>query len=908
MSKTDPLIHKTTRLTQRAWLYLLWERYAPVFALSALIFGLFLAASFGGLWQRFGDPWRAIALILSAYFIVKAAFKARHVDRPRQSAARRRVETDSGQAHRPIDTLHDTPALSENLWPTHYKAAREQAENLKPSKLRPTLSPIDPYFARFAMPVVLGLALMVGFGDNGERLRRAFLPYWTAGINPNDVTYDAWVDPPEYTGRPPVYFKNSRMAAIPEGSELVARISGAKTPPRLKLFSKGRSRYLKLKQLGPESYEARAILTDNARASWRIGAASKDWNLKVLPDNPPVVSFVETPEADKRDRLGFVYDFKDDYGVEKLELEMTLLTDDPDEAGLPKYVRITLPSRSVRQADRTAAQLDLTKHAWAGRKVTGRLIAFDGLGQRSKSETAWFSIPDKIFIEPLAKAIAEQRSLVMAGDGPYAELEPLTRKEWPDQPYFDTYEPRERMDRAPAQIQRAAVLIDTITIEPEDIYKDPAIYMGLKNVLGRLRYAREQDDLSGIPEDLWSIAIRAEFGLLGTALEDMREAEQALNEGMARRAPQREIDTLFSRYNEAVERYTEFLRQQALENGDMADNEGGGGGEGGRNVDEIEELLKAIEEANRVGDTEGARRALKQLAELLENMKIELAKGGGGSGEGMGEGAMSEEMKESLEELADLLGEQRELKDETEQAENEAEQEGEGQPGQGQGETEGSGPAPLSPRQLAEQQAALEGAVEALRQGLPEDEGQPGGQDGEGAGSEPGGQQPGAGSQPGEGEDGGGSDPGEGPGQGTQPGDQEGSGGGAGGLEDPEGALGRAGTAMAESRRSLEAGDLAGAAQAQSDAIEALREAGKSLAAQATGQSGEDGQSGDSAQADPLGRNETGSTDTETDADIDMRDNATKTRDLMEELRRRAAEQDRDASEREYLERLMKRF
>jgi len=171
-----------------------------------------------------------------------------------------------------------------------------------------------------------------------------------------------------------------------------------------------------------------------------------------------------------------------------------------------------------------------------------------------------------------------------------------------------------------------------------------------------------------VPDTLWSIAIRAEFGSLGTALEEMREAEANLNEGIARRAPQREIDTLFQRYDEAVERYIKQLTEEA----EMVDAEGGGGG-GGRNTDEIEELLKAIEEANRIGDTEGARLALKKLADLLENMKIQMAKGGQGEGGDGSPGEMSEEMKESLEDLADLLGEQRELKDETEQADKQAE-------------------------------------------------------------------------------------------------------------------------------------------------------------------------------------------------------------------------------------------
>jgi len=219
------------------------------------------------------------------------------------------------------------------------------------------------------------------------------------------------------------------------------------------------------------------------------------------------------------------------------------------------------------------------------------------------------------------------------------------------------------LDRAPAQIQRAAILIDVLTDKPAGIFSDPAIFMGLKNVHGRLRYGRKTSDLRGIPEDLWRIAIRAEFGVLGTALEEMREAKEALQDGMARRAPEREIDTLFDRYDQAVENYMEELRRKALEEGNIADAEGGGGQGGGRNADEIEELLKAIEEANKAGDTEGARKALARLAELLENMEVQLTRGGQGEGGDGMEGEMSEEMQESLEDLADLLGDQRELQE-----------------------------------------------------------------------------------------------------------------------------------------------------------------------------------------------------------------------------------------------------
>jgi len=889
ISDITALSKRTQNYVRRAWAQLYWERYAPVFALSFGIIAVFLIGAFSGIWERIGDPWRLISLTAALALLILAFLKARQKQRPNLSAARRRVEHDSDAAHRPLDVLDDKPAISRDVWPLHYKKAQRAAEALKPAKWRHVLKPIDPYFLRFIIPCAVGLAMMVGFGDNAERLRRALTPQWQAAINPSDISFEAWVDPPQYTGRPPLYFKDKSKIDVPTGSELVARISGAKNAPRLKIQTSRGSKYLKLKRLGPKSFEARTILKDKSTARWRIGTQEKKWALNVLPDTPPTINLDSDFEADKRDRLTFTYSFEDDYGVEDLSLEMHLLTDDGALADKQSSVSIPLSSGSVRRAEEAETALDLTKHEWTGRKVAGRLIVTDGVGQSTSSEEAFFTVPDKIFIEPLAKAIIEQRSLVIEGREDYAALPPKLDEDLA--PIYDMYEPDYRMGRAPASIQRAALLIDVVTDKPAGLFQDPAIYMGLKNVHGRLRYARGQEDLRGIPEDLWAIALRAEFGVLGTALEEMREAKQALQDGMARRAPQREIDTLFERYDDAVERYMEELRRKAIEEGNIADAEGGGGS--GQNVDEIAELLKAIEEANKAGDVEGARKALARLAELLENMEIQLTRGGsGGDGEDSLPGEMSEEMKKSLEELADLLGEQRELQDETRQAENEAENQGE-QDGQESGQQNGDsnsgnseGEGALSPSELAKRQGALEKALDALSQALPEEDGtgesflteDEKGEDGQGAGGK--------------------EDP-----------DSENRGGGdeTGDDKTAAQALAEAGEAMRRSEDNLQSGDIGAAGDAQKEAVEALRQAGRAIAE--TGRkSGDNNEGAEEADNDPLGRNNGGINSDESEADIESKDNATRSRELREDLRRKAAEQERKKIERDYLERLLKRF
>ena len=897
----DKLIQSTERLVTRARLRLFWENYAPVLAPGCLALSLFVIGAWMGIWQWIGDPVRLIALIITVFFLARSILRALRLRTPTYSDARRRVEHDNQQAHRPLDVLEDRPALSADAWPAHQQHALKQAEALGPAKARPSLSLIDPYYLRFAIPAAMALAAIYIAGFSFERLRMAVSPNWQSPIRSSQVSYEAWIDPPAYTGRPPIYFKEGADVAIPAGSEFVARISGAKTAPRPRIIKGWRSRFLTPKRLGAKSFEVTEIIDDTARVEFRVGLTRKSFALNVTEDMPPAVDIVEPPEADKRDRLTLVYALQDDFGVETLQLEMALLTDDTQEEtafdSVSILADIPMPGPRQTKIEGAKATVDLSKTQYAGRKVIGRLVAVDGAGQIGLSEPAWFTVPDKIFVEPLAKAVAEQRSLVMAGLE--AEFAPEPKPDWvPSDGFWNEYQPRLHWDRAPAPIQRATLLIEAITDEPAGLFKDPAVYMGLRHARSQMRHAETTAELRSLPEDLWRIALRAEFGVLGTALEEMREAEAALREGIARRASKREIDTLFERYNLAVEAYTEELRRNA-------ERTEGGGESGGQaplgNVDEIQELLKAIEEANAAGDTEGARLALAQLAELLENMQIQMSEGGGGGGGDPSGGDMSEEEQKQLEDLADLTGKQRDLQDETEQAERNEDAEEE----------------ELDPLELARRQAELRDLLENLGDTLPADgdgsdstqgedgnDGQ-GGQNGEQAGNASDGNEGGGET---EGDQGAGTDPGQEPGQGQgNQQDPDGRGtGGSGDLQEQfaEG-VGAAERAMRLSEDALQNGDLAGASQAQQDAIQALREAGEALAEAV---SSENGAEGENAGDDPLGRSDDGFNDGNDQADIDDRDNATRSRELMEELRRRAAEQQREAEERQYLERLLERF
>lgn len=929
------------RFCNRAYFHLSWEYLAPIFAIALLCVVLFFIGSFSGLWQRIGDPWRLIALILCLVLIARAIWKSvndfSQGRGPTRAKALRRIETDNQFFHRPFDTITDTKAsvgsaspsfdINAEQWQQHVTKAEAQVRTAKPSILRPSLAPIDRFHLRFLLPICLIAAGFFGLGDLYERSRASVLPMWQSGMAAKNVTYEAWIDPPAYTGRPPRYFKTNNQASAPDGSEFVVRVSGIRTAPRLVVKSAeglaaiGRTKRITATRLGPQSFEIRTkLLTkphSNAtqyRASITVGRSQQIWDLNIGDDSLPTIDFKDPPTANKRDRLIFTYSAQDDFGLASIALSVRLKNNTSEHDGTDT-ITLRPPRQFAKEISDEPASLDLTKHQWAGKEVIGVLIATDGKGQSAKSEPVEFIIPDKIFIEPLAKAVAEQRALMLAAKDiayqPLAARAPLNTASLQNKPLYSVYEPERTILRAPSSVQRTADLIEIVTDQPVGIFDDPSVYMGLRHIYRQIKTAKQSADLNGIPENLWKIALRAEFGLLGDALADMQKAERALNNAMARHAPQREIDALFDRYNVAVDRYMEELFKKAIEEAKKKGKQGDKNGpEGGGNMqsDEIQKLLDAIEEANRLGDTVAARKALAQLAQLLERLKMQIDPNASGGGrEGPNDQGMSEEMQKALEELNEILGDQRKLRDDTQSsaiddALKQREQQGGLNDGNGNQQNPKGKKGARSSDELANSQQELQDLLAKLEgsQGLRDTlEGKTK------SGSK-------AGEEDGEGQNGG------------STGDEKSgdNGGGATGDEDNksgskaeddidiEQALKKARSAMGDAEDALNNEQYFRARRSQSEAIDALRQAGKGIyALEADKMSERDGKDANAkgGSDDPFGRENSGNGVGE-DIDLPTIDNQKKARDLLNELRKRSGEQGRDETEREYLERLLKQF
>ncbi len=830
-------------------LALTWERAVPVLFPALLFPALYIALAFFGVWERFGDPWRLLVLIPSAGLTVYYGYLGlRGFHWPASNERSRRLEADVNLRGRPLEVLSDQPVQGANkegrrLWQEQQTRARQTLTRLRPRKPRAMLARRDVYGLRAgAMLLVFAGAIMAGPRAIG-RLEEAFAPR----ILSHAITtarIEAWITGPDYALLAPKFLRKNDNEAVEvlAGSRFHLKVSGVGKRPVLQMRNGGKKRRLRMQKTGPQNFDLDVLLDKNITLALNR-PLSKFWQINTRADLPPKVLFTTMPKGDTADALIFSYIVSDDVGIDTIELELALA----DSSAEPQRTALDLPAKNARSLDEKA-MLDFTRHRWAGLSVIARLIARDGTGQQATTKTVSLILPDKLFVNPMAKAIAEQRTLLIRVDEPYKPMpkRPVqTEQSVREQPPFAIDNPAERLERAPAPIQRSAALMRASLRAPEMFFEDPLVYVGLRYAAENLRLARRSADYVGLDDELWALALWAEGGALADARAAMKAAERAFRRALARGAPADELARLMYNYERAVKRYLEALAEEALRRGQKID--GGNGAGGSMDANALQEMLDALKALSETGARGDARKLLQALSDLLENMKMQLT-----AGSGPGNDAASEAMRKALEALGDITAEQRELLDEMFR-----EQQG----------AKGSG----SPEGGSEEQGAQSPG------------GQPGGQPGTGLAGE----QEGLGTRL----------------RALADGQRE------EGREGAGGALGEGADDMDQAANALREDDINGALEAGKDALSALRDGSEALASDLFRHIQEQNGQGAGEDRDPFGRPTRGGGSQSADGtDVPDVINAERAREILQLLRDRAAEQGRSAKELEYLDRLLERF
>lgn len=923
---------------------LIWLEIGRAFWPFYVLVFLFLGIAIAGVFER--AP-AALAAVMSLFGIIGGAIlfwrgwkRFRRVSREEAEQA-----LDRQSELRPLSSLTDRPAKpgreARLLWTRHRERLIEAIRSLEPPSLLKAWRALDPVWLRAALPAaVVALALLAG-PQTWSRIQGAFQPDLGALVGADQMVVEAWITPPAHTGRAPIFLKAGLDGiVVPQGSEITLRTK-AHSAPKLKIRGDDR-RNLKFELMPDESYEVRTTLREDSRVSVHWWGERIAWDIRASDDLPPEIQFVSLPLLGSRDFTEFSWVASDDYGIDRVELAIRLKEPNPEDPDAEDRAPVPVPGvKPVEAKDETA--LDLTRHRWAGLDVDVAIVAIDGAGQEGRSETVTFVLPEKLFLEPYARAAQEVRVTVLREPRDYPVLEDANVGALEqDALNLDAIN---RLNIAPPDVQKAALMLDSLTLDAHNYIQDRTYFLALRTAHGILKSASTKQDAHSIDTLLWTAALKAEYGSAADALRRLLAAQKALEQALRDSASEEEIRRRMEAFKDAANDYLAARMAEALANGldSPQSTEDTAMGPSGPSVggQDFEDMLKALEDLTETGASDQARQLLADISNMLQNLEFQE---GNGQGKGLpglpGENAESEELPEDEQELteamkrlSDILREQRELNDDTlaqergetpqagqqpgEQGENgetgEGEQAGEGeQPGEGEqaGGSGGSLPQPGS-------EPGSEGGAGGQS---PTDQA---GQDGAG-GTELGEEDGQGGTQFGESDDTTGGQSGE-----VSPEtlaerqrrlgeliDELGRGEGIG--ENAEGnslfgdtdqeALEKIERAQRRAAEALEGGNERRAARNQEFATELLSELNRDLAKELDDlQASRDPDAARNAAAtDPFGR-PMGSANSGEDVNVPDLSERQRAKDILDELRQRFEDAETD-EEREYLERLLDRF
>jgi len=596
---------------------LLWERLWPSLWPATGILGAFLALALFDLPARLPGALHAALLVLVAAALVAALVPAiRGFRLPDRSAERRRVEQASGLTHRPLTALEDRMSgagddpAAQALWQAHRARMAAQLRSLRVGLPAAGLVRRDPFGLRAALALVLLIAAVDAGADWSARLLRSLSPSFEPWSGGAQASLDIWVTPPEYTGLPPQFLPATtpdQPIAVPTGSTVLAQVHGGGSPPQLKIDGKGTA----FSRIDTENFKGAATLATGSKlAVEQDGRTLGAWPITIIPDLPPKIDFAKPPQHTDRAVLRLEYVATDDYGVESAQAVISR----PGDKSPPIILNLPLPGEHLKDVHDTSFN-DLTAHPWAGLPVDIHLEAKDALGQIGESDTLRITLPERVFHNPVARAIIDQRK---------------------------------QLTLDPTQREVVAETLSDLSLRPAMFNDDKVVFLALRTAQARLVLDKDAKAVPAVQQLLWDTAVRIEDGRTTLVQRDLRDAMKALQDALARNAPDAEIEKLMQQLQQAINRYLQALAQNAQQQ----DQQNQTPVDPSRllSQQDLQRMLDRARELARTGSRDAARDLLSQLQEMLENLRM--ARPGQ-----MGNGASQamQEMQQMMERQQQLL-------------------------------------------------------------------------------------------------------------------------------------------------------------------------------------------------------------------------------------------------------------
>ncbi len=724
------------------------------------------------------------------------------------------IRLDSKLPGQPIAALRDTQAIgitdeaSKAVWAAHRTRMAARAATAKPVQPDLQLSSRDPFALRYVALTALVMALLFG-----SIWRVTSVSGLTPGGTANAAagpTWEGWAQPPAYTGKPALYLNDQTADALtlPTGTKLQIRLYGEPGALIVSETVSGRT------DAPPASQPTQDFTVTTSGKLAIEGNAGRAWKIIATPDNAPTVTPAAEITRDGDGRFKQKFTAKDDYGVTKGEVTIALdlaavprnfgLKTDPESIA-PVTLDLPLPFKGSRADIKTTLVDDLSESVLSNLPVTITYAVTDAAGNTGTAEPLHLILPGKRFFDPLADALIEMRRDIL----------------W-------------SRANAPTSLE----ILKAISNQPGDIFADDKAYNRLKAVIKRLDTEaktltpKARDEIA---KELWEISLMIEDGKLNDAKARMMRAQERLAEAIRKGASPEEIQKLMDEMRDALD---EYMAEEAKKNPADPNDETSPQQKGPTiTQDQIDQMLDKLQKLMEEGKTAEAAELMKQLQDLMNNMKVQQGDGTGGKGS---------PGKQAMKDLGNTLRGQQGLSDDSFRDL----QDGEESPGK-DGKT------------LSQRQQELREKLKQLREG------------------------------------------GKLPGQGSDK------------NADGKQALSDAERAMKDAEDALKDGDLPGALDKQAEAMDKMREGLRDFGEAMTDQERQQGAAPDGTQKtedpqsggprDPLGR-ENG-LHIGSDGNLaENKDIYKRAQELLDQIRKRSADQSRTEQERSYLNRLLDLF
>ena len=666
-----------------------WPVWTLLFiAIAAMAFGLHEAAPLEAVWIG-----SVLWVLAFGWYLVSGLMRFSWPSRV--DALERLDQTLPG---RPLAALADRQAIgaadaaSTAVWQAHLLRMAERAAQARHVEPDLRLTRRDPYALRYVALTAFVLAVLFGSVVRVSEVGQIAQAPMRFDAQASGPSWEAWIQPPAYTGRPSLYLNEVDRAAlaVPVGSRVTVRLYG----------DRGVLSLAETVSEDTEEFEEGQTNFDfDIARSGRIavqGPAGRGWEITVQPDNAPEVRLQGEMTREAGGALRQAFTARDDYGVVSGEAEIRLDLDAVDrrhglalspEPREPLVLDLPMPIAGDRSEFTEVLIENLSEHPWANLPVTLKLRVADAQGQTGRSAVEDIVLPGRRFFDPMAAALIEMRRDLL-----------WTREAGP----------------------RVAQVLRAVSHRPEEGFRNERAYLLLRTALRQL-----EDGIANnltetirdeVAEALWDIALLVEEGDLADALERLRRAQDRLAEAMRSGADPSEIDELMQELRDAMR---DYMRQLAEQN-DGSEEQFAEGERMEITGNQLQELLDRIQELMEEGRMAEAMELMEQLNRMMENMQVTRGEGGEGS-----------DFDQSMQDLGETLRDQQDLSDDTfgDLQQGEGEGGGQQQPGQQPGEQQGEGQGDGDGRQpgqgmgdLADRQQALRDRLDQLGRGdLPGD-------------------------------------------------------------------------------------------------------------------------------------------------------------------------------------------